>query len=95
MLLFPAPDDLDLSQPAEPFPTKDLALRTEFLFSRQRRYRQSWVKSVVLTVVRPLPIYPGERTSPDRTGMSQKCQHATSNVQVAQKKKPPAGGSQF
>jgi hypothetical protein len=32
-----APDDLDLSQPAEPFPTKDLALRTEFLFSRQRR----------------------------------------------------------
>jgi hypothetical protein len=30
-----------------------------------------------------------------RSGAYASCQHATSNGQIAQKKKPPAGGSQF
>jgi hypothetical protein len=33
-----------------------------------------WVKRVTLTVGRPLPIYPDQRTSSDRPGMSGWCQ---------------------
>src|SRR6266478_3912891 len=36
------------------------------------------VNRVVLTVVRPLPVYPDERTSSDRPGMSGWCQIPTS-----------------
>jgi hypothetical protein len=35
------------------------------------------------------------RTWPCTAQTDALCQHATSNVQVAKKKKPPAGGSQF
>jgi hypothetical protein len=46
-----------------------------------------WVKNGPNDPVTPLPNYPEERTSSGSVGMSQKCQHATSNVQVAQKEK--------
>ncbi len=41
------------------------------------------VKSVVFTVRRRLPVYPGERTSPGPVGMSQTGQEATCQIQTA------------
>jgi hypothetical protein len=37
-----------------------------------------WVNRVVLTVRRSLPVFPHEQTSSERSGMSQRCQQATS-----------------
>jgi hypothetical protein len=36
-----------------------------------------WVKSVVLTVCQPLPVYPDQRTSTDLPGWSGSCQEET------------------
>jgi hypothetical protein len=38
------------------------------------RFHTAWVISAVLTVGRPLPVYPEEQTFLDSVGMSQKCQ---------------------
>ena len=38
----------------------------------------SWVNRAILTMRRPLPIFPRKRTSSGPLGMSQKCQKATS-----------------
>jgi hypothetical protein len=37
-----------------------------------------WVNRVVLATSQPLPVQPDQRTSADLSGMSQKCQEATS-----------------
>ena len=42
--------------------------------------RSESANRVVLIARRSLPIYPDERTSKDRAGMSQKCQEATSQA---------------
>jgi hypothetical protein len=43
----------------------------EFTMNSERRH---WVKSAVLAVDRPLPVYPDEQTSSESVGMSQTCQ---------------------
>jgi hypothetical protein len=58
--------------------------------------RLLWVNRVVLTFGLRLPVFPRKRTSSEPVGMSQtRRQTQTWRVEVAQKKKPPEGGSKF
>jgi hypothetical protein len=44
----------------------------------KKRFHTAWVNCVVLTMDQLLLVYPEQRTLSDRSGMSQKCQHAIS-----------------
>ena len=41
-----------------------------------------WVKSAVLTFNQPLPVYPDQRTLPDRSGWSVWCQKRKSSSNI-------------
>jgi hypothetical protein len=60
----------------ELFDGGDTGIKTVAVVHRECR---SWVKSAVLTLVRPLPVNPEQWTSSDRPGMSQTCQQRPLN----------------
>jgi hypothetical protein len=51
-----------------------------------------WVKNGSGPASVASPFYTQEQTPSDHPGMSEKCQDATSSMQVLEKKSPPVGG---
>jgi hypothetical protein len=65
-----------------PFSSKSVPVRYAFSAETQDCVLcPSWVNRVTLTVGRPLPVYPDQRTSSDRPGVSGWCQEETPALQ--------------